>query len=523
MSHGKQNRRLCPDPSIGVADLQRCFGKWLEDVGVDEFHKKLKPPGDTTWKTAADPDWLASLKPLLKNYVTIAKNGVVPGKKHRVALEKIIEEKQIPTKQKSKEGLAEDLDEHVRIGLSQLRSMKMDNLAKNRRFRKTGPKEQEELEELLAYLTDLEDGEGSQAGASQHLVPYEGAPQQTQGQPSGSAIQAKPVINLALNPLDVFQSVLNRPSPLLDEPGAQQGKRTLSKNTSSPSKFEGFLGGLFKSGDFDGPEIDLLKACEKQEPLNKGYTSQLQRSNKEIKKNQLEGDPEEEADQSTKKPKAKAKCKGKGKSSASTGGEQPKGKGKGKGPKKQVSLEQTPEEFTPKGFDADVSRAVNRKRYTSRAWHAAADEAKRQHLWGDERLENARAASQKASAEFERLWPVGWRPSASEPAAKKKKAKVVKKKKKIVKKPKAVPAEPAKDFPKETPKEPKKPKKQKNEKEAPEPAMNSDEEPLDLMAKKKLKAQQLLDSVDEKKDGESEKEEGKMSMKYGVRNGEDIE
>ena len=60
---------------------------------------------------------------------------------------------------------------------------------------------------------------------------------------------------------------------------------------------------------------------------------------------------------------------------------------------------------TPDGFDPHVTRAVNRKRYTSRAWHAGAVEAKQQKLEGDAYYEKAREYSQRASEELERLWP----------------------------------------------------------------------------------------------------------------------
>ena len=60
---------------------------------------------------------------------------------------------------------------------------------------------------------------------------------------------------------------------------------------------------------------------------------------------------------------------------------------------------------TPDGFDPYVTRAVNRKRHTSRAWHAGAVEAKNEGLEGEAFYQRAREHSQRASEEFERLWP----------------------------------------------------------------------------------------------------------------------
>ena len=69
-----------------------------------------------------------------------------------------------------------------------------------------------------------------------------------------------------------------------------------------------------------------------------------------------------------------------------------------------------------------MTRAINRKRYTSRAWHAGFDQAIAEGLDGDEAKEKARKSSQKASEDFVRLWPQPQSKSAAKkkpsPAAK---------------------------------------------------------------------------------------------------------
>lgn len=60
---------------------------------------------------------------------------------------------------------------------------------------------------------------------------------------------------------------------------------------------------------------------------------------------------------------------------------------------------------TPKGFDSSLSRAHNRKNWTSRRWHWGFDEARRKGLSDEEATEAARSKSQSASLEFDKLWP----------------------------------------------------------------------------------------------------------------------
>jgi hypothetical protein len=131
-------------------------------------------------------------------------------------------------------------------------------------------------------------------------------------------------VQLPLDPSEVFASVLNKeagkavPSPVRQQRVEAQG-----------NQFNGFLSGLMTMGarGKDG-DYDLLKACEKRMPLNEGFSSQLQRSNKEIKKleeerNTLQMDEElgqkPEVTKKQAKPKGKAKAKAKCKSSGSKG------------------------------------------------------------------------------------------------------------------------------------------------------------------------------------------------------------
>lgn len=59
----------------------------------------------------------------------------------------------------------------------------------------------------------------------------------------------------------------------------------------------------------------------------------------------------------------------------------------------------------PAGLDPKASRAINRKRFTSRAWHKAFQASKAEGLDPEQAKAKARIASQAASAEFVQLWP----------------------------------------------------------------------------------------------------------------------
>ncbi|CAK9118152.1 unnamed protein product [Durusdinium trenchii] len=321
-------QRITADPSIGVADLLECLEGWLDEEKNYNLDKMLKPPKEATWKTVADPDWLSKLAPLWTRYIKLAPNGVIPSKKHRTSIEKLCERKEIPKGKLSTEAFAEDMGERIRIGLSQLRGIKVCPLARQRCLRKTGPEEQKVIEGLIALLTDLEEVDNPSTKPSTAIVPFErkDSPESLEAHEPSSSKGVNP-IDVMIDPLSVFSRVLAKPD--FDDhddvpPSSSRAfGKTLKTTVSSPSKFVGFLAGA----ELDPQELRLLKACQAQEPLNKGFNSQLQRANKAIKKlkaEETDDEHEEEEDQGktlgqspgakTTKVKSKAKKGGKGSS-----------------------------------------------------------------------------------------------------------------------------------------------------------------------------------------------------------------
>lgn len=255
-----------------------------------------------------------------------------------------------------------------------------------------------------------------------------------------------------IDPSSIFAAVLNKnDSPKIDRHASTSVNPPVAK-TGGLLQFEGFVTGLKDMGLVSDGDTAILHRSQQQEPINKGYSSQLQRANKSLK----DKEKEEECDEATTsketgekqvkktKAKAKGKCKAKPKAKAKEQEQvhapspMQKKKKKGNKHKKQdnetkrkateeaqgaeADAQEPAAQDTPKGFDTSTSRAVNRKRFTSRAWHAAFDLAQNDGLDAETSKERAREASQAASKEFERLWPTPKRsPKAKVKKVKKKK------------------------------------------------------------------------------------------------------
>lgn len=421
----KVKARLVADPSIGVGDLLQAMENFLDAAGDNNLQKLLQPPGSVGWKTSCHPQWLASLTLLWKELLKVAPNGVVPSKKNRTCLEKLQERRNVNTGRRTKEEFAERMDEHVRIGLAHLRTLRQSDVARLRCMRKADAKEQAALTEILDMLPQLEGGQPAE-GDSTALVVVPAAPEV--GEPSKA--ERRP-IKLILDPVNVFEKVLKRPA-LDDESAPASSAKRKSVEVEAfqerPTEFEGFFQGMFS--ELTPSEESMLKGLRKQKPINHGYTSQLQRANKARKQMEREGEEQEEAEEeqdeeaaseeekAPKKPKKNGKTKSfqeqeeaqqKSKTSESKDKIKPKGKAKGKPkakPAKAEAMDGVQPAEVPKGFDANASRALNRKRFTSRAHHQAYDKAKHEGCDEDTRKDRGRAASAKASVEFVNLWPL---------------------------------------------------------------------------------------------------------------------
>ncbi len=447
MASQKVKVRLVADPSIAVTDLAQCFECWIDENGVTKVTKVLEPPSGTNWKTAVETTWLCKLANLWKKYLSIAPNGVLPAAKHRSALQSVAEKKKLDHGKKTSKEFSEQGDEWIRIALSQLRNCKQYDMIKTRAWRKATPEEIPILNELLEMLIDVE-VEGSPKNLPPEPSKETSIVVASENASSSSATPAPLKLEFGddeIDPGKIFETVLNKnDSPKIDRHRHSSTSGAPEKATGDLLPFQGFVSGLKNMGLVSDEETSILHRSQKQEPVNRGYTSQLQRANKAMKEKEEtcdggEHNSEKQAAKKTekgltskdpkmKKAKAKAKAKStKKKHTADMEQDQVhspppmkkkkkkkkanKGDGKGKKRKtiekdKQVAEQESKQQGTPEGFDSTTTRAVNRKRFTSRAWHAAFDRAQNDGLDTETSKERAREASQAASKEFETLWPI---------------------------------------------------------------------------------------------------------------------
>ena len=316
----KVRSRLAADPSVGVADLMECLEGFLKEKDTLQLFKLLKPPEGQSWKTAPHPRWLSELAPLWKLYLKIASNGLIPAKKHRLALVKLQEKKNVNQTKLSPEEWSEKVDEWIRVGLSHLRTLKQQDLVKQRCFRKADAQEKSTIQEVLDLLPELDGPTFAADEDSQPLALLDraspDAPTPSTPEPPSSSSQKASTPTLILDPAAVFKRVLSRPGiDEKEEEEPQQGKRDCSspetlKQIWSPDKFQPFLQGLMKTGAVSKQELKRLQEIQDTEPINKGYTSQLQKANKALKKQQLEEEDQDQQEGHEKKGKKQAGKKG---------------------------------------------------------------------------------------------------------------------------------------------------------------------------------------------------------------------
>ncbi len=137
----------------------------INTVGPENVNAYLKPPKTTSWKTLPHPGFIQQMGSLLEDYLNVAPNTVVPGKKHRAAIiavnkwQKILIPKKTAKQPPSDEDMADDMDALIRAVLGQLREMKqsVDWPPEKSKYRKTMAKanseEQAVIEKLLALCS----------------------------------------------------------------------------------------------------------------------------------------------------------------------------------------------------------------------------------------------------------------------------------------------------------------------------------------------------------------------------------
>ena len=250
--------RLVADPGLGVADMMNAVEQFLEGA---ESQKKVnllefvKAPSGVSWKSSPPGAHLCKLKPLLVAYLAKAKNGVLPSKKHRIALARLDEARDMnQSKNKTRADWCDQVDEQIRMALSHLRNLKVSEISKERLFRKLDISQQETLSQLLGLLSlapnSVADAESEPAGGegpgSQLVLASE--------QQKEAVVPAVPevpsqLLSAKVDPASIFRQILAKKSDDADD---------LSSGLASTTRFGGQKCNLVDQDTASEPLLQML-------------------------------------------------------------------------------------------------------------------------------------------------------------------------------------------------------------------------------------------------------------------------
>ena len=285
--------RLVPNPCIGVSELMKPLAAFQKLKGADADIAKVIVPkmGKITWKTAPSVAWLVSLQPLLRSYLEIATNAVLPSKKHKTAITNLRKEKRAEDDQEtsfnktkhSNDDFSDLIDMYIRIACAQLRALKSDEIIAARTWQKTSESELNALQELLG-LIDPEVKVANPAATSKAIPPIPSSWQIVVAEHPADAVSTGANSSssvLVPEPSEVFQRILaKRISDSLSPIRCADNKSNASQPISHQKSFLDVALGAEE-------EAQLLLAARQQEPLAKGGRSLLLRiraNNKKSKK-----------------------------------------------------------------------------------------------------------------------------------------------------------------------------------------------------------------------------------------------
>lgn len=155
-------QRISPDPSLSVRDLAGPVREFMKEKKNFDLFTVVKPKDSkTSWKTAPDIGWMASLSRLFLKMAAVSPTLCLASSKLKLALEKLDEELGI-NKTKMFEGdFADKVDTWLRICASHFRSAKKKYTVV---MKEAGDKEKELVDAVLALMDD--GGEPSSSAGS---------------------------------------------------------------------------------------------------------------------------------------------------------------------------------------------------------------------------------------------------------------------------------------------------------------------------------------------------------------------
>ena len=422
-------RRLVADPMVGVSDLMQPLEKLLtREKGMSNLSKFLQPPSGASWKSAVPVEWLCKHQDLFMDYINVAKNSVVSGKKHKTALEKLDDQYQIIQGRKSREDGIDYLDDVLRMGLAHLRQLRQSAEKKQAAYRRCSPDMQEKLDKMLDKIdigkencTDMVVFTGDSQDQEQARQPL------SKGQGSSDNLESEVKREMDMpqhvtlkifgeKPESVFDRVLNKKS------SPQKKKKETTEDSTSSEKMTPKKQKAKKAEKAESPgdpfvcslemvpgDDDLLDKAAQVRPLHQGGKSQQQRLNA-TKPKKMKRPAASKPAQKSKKQKSIGHTKDEDEDDARL--EEPEKKEAGcKKPaaKAKKKAKKGTRKFGPPSDQLDPNKPEDRKllrrRVDSDAWHKTFKAESEKNKEEEECYRLAREAARKAREDFDLKHP----------------------------------------------------------------------------------------------------------------------
>ena len=149
------NKRLGPDPAIGISNIQKQIWEVTERQGCKDIRKNLGSSQNISWKTAPCGEWLGTdaMCDLFCSLFTLHTNGVIASTKLKKALLSLQTEKgRLNFTKLHDQDWSDSMDDTIRIGTQQYRDLKKDPVKYARCIKKSSLKEKANIDKVLDFL-----------------------------------------------------------------------------------------------------------------------------------------------------------------------------------------------------------------------------------------------------------------------------------------------------------------------------------------------------------------------------------
>ena len=171
--------RLIADPGVSLSDLMKIIRDFVVLKDCKDILSLVVPAGHRmmSWKTAVDPTWLLRMSSLVFDFLAVAPNSKIQGKKLEQALKKMLESGDLKNETKRDDKTYIDsVNQLIRISLSQFRTLKMDITKREGCYKRLTSKEKKSFNLILDRMQLPADYEPQQSDEDQEVSCVESKP-----------------------------------------------------------------------------------------------------------------------------------------------------------------------------------------------------------------------------------------------------------------------------------------------------------------------------------------------------------